>query len=94
MLDLRTKTRNWYASPVAETKHLPKPHTGFAPIRFRYRGIEFFGKVAVRVFDPVAALSLTAPTPPANQAQRTRSQRRTARQSPYRRTGPAAKRGR
>lgn len=52
MLDLRTKTRRWYDAPASETKSPTKLDTGLAPIRIRYRGIEFFGKVGIRFVEP------------------------------------------
>jgi hypothetical protein len=59
MADMRRKTRNWYG--VAEGVPSPKPRrrvdTSLAPIRIRYRGIEFFGKVGIRFLEPGAELT-------------------------------------
>ncbi|MBS0523239.1 MAG: HNH endonuclease [Proteobacteria bacterium] len=92
MTDLRMKTRNWYTEPADRRRR--KSTADVAPIRIRYRGIEFFGNVAVRVFEPGAKPPIPLPAPPAGRAPGGRSRRCAARRGRPRRTASPAKRGR
>jgi HNH endonuclease len=56
MTDLRMKTRSWYVTRPEPRSTKSQWDAGMAPIRIRYRGIEFVGKAAIRVVDPNAGL--------------------------------------